>query len=115
MIQDVKNISATQPIQRGEEEFRRFESEVKLEGLEPKASEILSQSDLERIVKEINQFIQIFNSKIAFEIDKDTGKTILKIIDSQTNEIIRQIPPEELLRISKRISELLGLIINARV
>ncbi len=115
MIQDVKNISATQPIQRNEEEFKRPEPEVKMEGLEPKGSETLSQSDLEKVIKEMNQFIQIFNSRIAFELDKETGKTILKIIDSQTNEVIRQIPPEELLRISKRISELLGLIINARI
>jgi flagellar protein FlaG len=115
MIQDVKNISATQPIHRNEEEFKKLEPEVRVESLGPKALETLSQSDLEKIIKEMNQFIQIFNSRIAFELDKDTGKTILKIIDPQTNEVIRQIPPEELLRISKRISELLGLIINARV
>lgn len=115
MIQDVKNISATQPIQRGSEEFKRAEAEVKMEISETKSSKTLSQTELEYILKEMNQFIQIFNSKIAFELDKETGKTILKIIDSQTNEVIRQIPPEEFLRISKRISELLGLIINAKV
>jgi flagellar protein FlaG len=75
----------------------------------------LSTDEIEQIVSELNNFIQIFNTKIAFEIDKETRKTVLKIIDAQSNEIIRQIPPEELLAISKRISELLGLIINARV
>jgi flagellar protein FlaG len=75
----------------------------------------LSTEEIEQIVSELNNFIQIFNTKIAFEIDKETKKTVLKIIDAQSNEIIRQIPPEELLAISKRISELLGLIINARV
>lgn len=115
MIQDVKNISAIQPTHRDAEEFRKPELEAKLESSEPRVSRALSHDELENIVREINQFIQIFNTKIAFEFDKEVEKIILKIIDSQTNEVIRQIPPEELLRVSKRISELLGLIINARV
>ena len=75
----------------------------------------LSAEEIEGIIKELNQFIQIFNTKIAFEIDKETKKTILRIVDVETNEVIRQIPPEELLKISRRISELLGLIINEKI
>jgi flagellar protein FlaG len=113
MIGDVKNISATKPIQIDQYDVSSHSStDVQMVSQSERG---LSTDEIEQIVSELNNFIQIFNTKIAFEIDKETRKTVLKIIDAQSNEIIRQIPPEELLAISKRISELLGLIINARV
>ena len=39
-------------------------------------------------------------------MDTDTGSTIIKVIDRKTDETIRQIPPEELLTLSKRLKEL---------
>jgi flagellar protein FlaG len=113
MIGDVKNINATKPVQV-EQYNVGSQSNAEVQRVSQSESG-LSTDEIEQIVSELNNFIQIFNTKIAFEIDKETKKTVLKIIDAQSNEIIRQIPPEELLAISKRISELLGLIINARV
>jgi flagellar protein FlaG len=113
MIGDVKNINATKPVQIDQYDVGS-DSSADIQRVS-QSERGLSTDEIEQIVSELNNFIQIFNTKIAFEIDKETKKTVLKIIDAQSNEIIRQIPPEELLAISKRISELLGLIINARV
>jgi len=114
MIQEIKNISTTQPVQQNKLELNEAKITMGEEIVnEDKVS--LSEEEIESIIKELNQFIQIFNTKIAFEIDKETKKTILRIVDVETNEVIRQIPPEELLQISRRISELLGLIINEKV
>jgi flagellar protein FlaG len=113
MIGDVKNINATKPVQIDQYDVGSH-SGADMQRVS-QSERGLSTDEIEQIVSELNNFIQIFNTKIAFEIDKETKKTVLKIIDAQSNEIIRQIPPEELLAISKRISELLGLIINARV
>lgn len=114
MIQEIKNISTTQPVQQNKLELNEAKITMGEEIVNgDKVS--LSAEEIEGIIKELNQFIQIFNTKIAFEIDKETKKTILRIVDVETNEVIRQIPPEELLKISRRISELLGLIINEKV
>ncbi|CUU05096.1 flagellar protein FlaG [Candidatus Thermokryptus mobilis] len=113
MIGDVKNINATKPVQVEQYDISS-QSSVDVQRVS-QSERGLSTDEIEQIVSELNNFIQIFNTKIAFEIDKETRKTVLKIIDAQSNEIIRQIPPEELLEISRRISELLGLIINAKV
>ncbi|MFN3134678.1 MAG: flagellar protein FlaG [Candidatus Kryptonium sp.] len=114
MIQEIKNISTTQPVQQSKLELNEAKVPVSEEIVnENKAS--LSIEEIESVIKELNQFIRIFNTKIAFEIDRETKKTILRIVDVETNEVIRQIPPEELLKISRRISELLGLIINDKV
>ena len=49
---------------------------------------------------------------LLFSIDDDTGRTIVKIVDSQTDEVIRQMPSEEVLAISKAIDKLQGLLIK---
>jgi flagellar protein FlaG len=51
-------------------------------------------------------------------VDKETRRTIIKIIDPQTKEVIRQIPPEEALRISRMISRIVrdrGAVTDERV
>ncbi|MCS7228948.1 MAG: flagellar protein FlaG [Candidatus Kryptonium sp.] len=114
MIQEVKNIATVQTIHQNKHDLndaRVIQNEDEVTQNERK----ISMEEVEKIIKELNQFIQIFNTKITFEIDKEARKTVLKIVDVETNEIIRQIPPKELLIISKRISELLGLIINEKV
>jgi flagellar protein FlaG len=47
-------------------------------------------------------------------VDKDTGKTVIKIVDSQTNQVIRQIPSEELLAIARNLDRVEGLLLKQR-
>ncbi|HIE03824.1 MAG TPA: flagellar protein FlaG [Candidatus Latescibacteria bacterium] len=71
--------------------------------------------DLERIGEELNRYMRMFNTYLAFEIDRPSNRIIIKIIDTETKEVIRQIPPEEMLRIMHNIDELLGLLVDERV
>jgi len=49
---------------------------------------------------------------VRFERDRATEDLIVKIVDSDTDEVLRQIPPEELLNLSKHLKELRGNLIN---
>jgi flagellar protein FlaG len=51
-----------------------------------------------------------YNHKIKLEVDNDI--MIVKVIDEETGEVIRQIPPEELVALSKHAKDLKGLLIN---
>ena len=42
------------------------------------------------------------------------GKSVLEIIEKETNRVIRQIPPEYLLELMKRIDLMLGVLLNER-
>ncbi|MDA0189672.1 MAG: flagellar protein FlaG, partial [Proteobacteria bacterium] len=53
-------------------------------------------------------------SDIQFSIDEDTGTTVVKIIDRTTDEVIRQIPSEEMLDIAKALDRLQGLLIKQK-
>lgn len=74
------------------------------------------QSDAEQSVLEATQKIQETVSNLAqnlhFSIDEDTGKTIVKVVDTQTNEVIRQIPSKEAVEIARTLDKVQGLLLN---
>ncbi|MER3522548.1 MAG: hypothetical protein C4326_00410 [Ignavibacteria bacterium] len=72
----------------------------------------LSREEVEKIVREVNDQLQAMHTELNFSVDKETDKLVLRIINSKTHEVIRQIPAEEALRIAARISKLLGLLID---
>lgn len=63
-------------------------------------------------VKKANQTIQLLRSNLQFSVDEATGIDVVKFIDTQTKEVIRQIPSEEMLSIAHRLDELTGMLIR---
>lgn len=70
---------------------------------------------LQQGIENLNKNIRIFNSKVSFSIDKATGQTIIRVSDRDTNEVIREIPPEEFLRIASKLSELMGILVDRKI
>ena len=60
---------------------------------------------VEQAVSQVNEFVQNLNRDLQFTVDEDSGRTVIKVLDTETKEIIRQIPPEELLRIANFLVE----------
>jgi flagellar protein FlaG len=54
------------------------------------------------------------NVKRQFEVDKEVDKVIVKVIDSEQKEVIRQIPSEEALKLSKNVREMIGLLFDSK-
>ncbi|RMD46127.1 MAG: flagellar protein FlaG [Aquificota bacterium] len=74
----------------------------------------ISEEELKKIAEELNKKFNMLNSQLKIEIDKDTGIEVAKIIDKETNKVIRQIPPEAILKIIKYLNEVTGLLFNER-
>jgi flagellar protein FlaG len=53
---------------------------------------------------------QIFNKRLQFEVDQNSNQVIVKVIDKETDKVIKEIPPEELQRLSKHIKQAIGLL-----
>jgi len=51
---------------------------------------------------------------LTYEVNRDTGNVIIKIVDRDTQEIIREIPPEELQRLGRAIEALVGRLLDRR-
>jgi uncharacterized FlaG/YvyC family protein len=67
---------------------------------------------LEKIVDKLSQQFRSSNTSLNFSIDEATKSLVVKVIDSESEKVIRQIPPEEVLAIRARIQELLGALID---
>ncbi len=88
-------------------------------GIEPGKPKINDERSLEDILKDFKKKLEklklIFRGEAEFSIDRETNMIIVKIKDKETGEIIRQIPPEVVLKIAKSIEEFLGLLLDERV
>ncbi|MFW2133977.1 flagellar protein FlaG [Ectothiorhodospira haloalkaliphila] len=70
------------------------------------------EEQVDNAVDRINDFVQIVQRDLQFAVDDATGKTIVKVFDSQTEELIRQLPPDELLAIAEHLAEVRGLLLK---
>lgn len=63
-------------------------------------------------VTSLNDYVQSVRRDLQFSIDEQTGVTVIKVVDSETQEVIRQIPPDEVLNLARRLGEPGGLILQ---
>jgi len=61
-----------------------------------------------KYLERINRVLDPLRKELRVEIDQDLNIPILKIIDKETNEVIRQIPLEEILKLIKNIEKFLN-------
>ncbi|HHH47378.1 MAG TPA: flagellar protein FlaG [Gammaproteobacteria bacterium] len=62
--------------------------------------------EVRETVQNLNDFVQRQDRALQFEVDDVTGDTVIKVMDSATDEVIRQIPSEELLALARRMMQL---------
>ncbi len=67
---------------------------------------------LDNAVAAINEFLKPVASSLEFSIDKDSGRTVVQVIDTTTNDIIRQFPSKQALAISNELSKLQGMLVQ---
>lgn len=65
-----------------------------------------SLEQVQQAAKQVQAMVQSRASNLEFSLDKDSGKTIVKIIDTQTDEVIRQIPSEEMVALAQALDEM---------
>ncbi|UCV19773.1 flagellar protein FlaG [Ferribacterium limneticum] len=67
---------------------------------------------VEDAVKRLADFVAPTQSQINFSIDQDSGVSVVKILDSQSKEVIRQFPSEEAIALAQALDKLQGLLIR---
>ena len=73
-----------------------------------------SADQLDRVMAEVSKAISPVARNLQFSIDKETGRSVVKVVDSTTNQVIRQIPSEELLAIARSIDKFSGLLVKQK-
>jgi len=80
----------------------------------PKPKDQENQQQISSAVKDINNFFQTVQRSLGFTTDEASGQLVMQIRDTKTNELIRQIPSEDVLKLAKRLDDLTGVLFKAQ-
>ena len=73
-----------------------------------------SIDQIKQAIQDINKSFQSLSRGLEFTIDEDSNRTIVKVIDQQTKEVIRQLPSQETLEIAKALDQVIGRLIREK-
>lgn len=68
---------------------------------------------VEEVARQMNESMSNSTS-LRFQVDGDSHKVVVRVVDKTTEELIRQIPSKEILEMSKRIREMQGALLDKR-
>ncbi|SDJ24788.1 flagellar protein FlaG [Pseudomonas abietaniphila] len=73
------------------------------------------REEMENAIADIRKFVQNLQRKLDFSIDDSTGQTVVKVIASDTGDVIRQIPSETALKLAQSLTQASSLFFDAKV
>lgn len=68
--------------------------------------------EVKQAAEQINAFLKASGTHVQFELHKETNRMMLEVLDNQTGEVLRTIPSKELLDLSERIGEMVGVLLD---
>jgi flagellar protein FlaG len=82
----------------------------------------VSAEQIETAVSQLNEFVQSNTRQLNFSVDEGSNRQVVRVTDAESGKIIRQIPSEEILRLSERLQDFqtevgsaVGLLFNKQV
>ena len=118
----ISSSQSTPPFNELSKEVVSQQAEIKVE---QRVSEVSKSQIKERLednsqvveeaVENLNAFVKLMRRDVYFSIDESSGKDVISVFASETQELIRQIPSEEALKLLKRMDETIGLLFSEKV
>ena len=82
--------------------------------VETEVAEALSTENVEKALETTNAALQSANNSLRFQMDKALNHPIVSVVDENSGEVLRQFPSEEMVRVSRNIDSLRGVIFDQR-
>ena len=74
-----------------------------------------SREAIEKTLVKVNELAKSLSRKLSFSYDDRIEKIIVKVMEGDGKKIVRQIPPEEMIRLSLKMDEIMGMLIDQDV
>jgi len=75
----------------------------------------LTPSETKEAVQEVNDILQNMQRNLSFSVDEQLGESVILVKDSESEEVIRQIPSEELVVLRKKMDDVVGILFDTKV
>jgi len=89
-------------------------SEFEADGRKDGGSQELRDATVIEAIEQANRALQTNNAYLKFSIHEKTHQIMVKVVDSQTDEVIRELPPEKVLDMVARMWELAGILVDEK-
>ncbi len=89
-------------------------AEFEAEGRKDGGSQELKDATVIEAIEKANRALETNNAYLKFSIHDKTHQIMVKVVDSQTNEVIRELPPEKVLDMVARMWELAGILVDEK-
>lgn len=99
--QNVDKAQVVQEVEQKKADINRLESQ--------EAKGQLNQADVTNLMKDLNVQLEQLQNYLRFEQDEDSDRMVIFLKNSETDEVIRQIPSQEFMTISKNITNYLEM------
>ena len=73
------------------------------------------EETVRRIAEAMDSYVRSIQNDLEIRIHEDTGTVMVKVISHETGEVIREIPPEELIDLAAKMEEMMGVLFQKRV
>jgi len=124
IVQSTKNTDAQQPAavkDPGVANVQNVQKNVvnEIASLEIKNSDVMqynkpSADAVAKAAKDIQNFVKDMGRNLNFSVDEVTGYNVVRVVNPETNELIRQLPSEELLKIARSMKDLGNVLVNQK-
>ena len=74
-----------------------------------------TRSKIENIAQAMDNYVKSIQRDLEIKVDGATGKVIVKVLSKESGEVLREIPPEEMLNLAAKMEEMTGALFNKNV
>ncbi|QCU73528.1 flagellar protein FlaG [Pseudoalteromonas distincta] len=106
-VDDVKQADAQNQQRLQQNQYEKNNQEVTAQPLE--------REQLEQMAQQLQDFMGEMNRSLQFKVDEDSGRDVIKVLDKDSGEVIKQYPSEEVLSLVSKLSESAGILIDQTV
>jgi flagellar protein FlaG len=75
----------------------------------------ISRQEIENQAKVLEKTFLAFNRKVILSVNDTINQVIIKVVDAETDKVIKEIPAEEIQRLIARIKETIGLLVDEKI
>jgi len=104
-----------QQVQPMDGALRKLQREVNQQVQDAQEKKDIKPEELQKLIEEVKKKFDMLSKYLKIDIDQELEIPVVKIMEKDTNRVIRQIPPDYLLELMKRIDQLLGLLVEREV
>ncbi len=76
---------------------------------------LMNQEDINNALNKLNDTLETYNQHLRFKYFEDAERMMVQVVDMPTQEVIKEIPPEEILEMVSRIKEMVGVILDETI